>query len=101
VTHTLTPHGDNVGFNFLGFTVRQYPVGKSHRRNRGPAGYSYFRPRISPSKDAVKSHYSNLAKAIKDHQNDEQSVLIRRLNPLILGWANYYRHQVSKRAFGK
>jgi RNA-directed DNA polymerase len=101
VTHTMTRHNGNVGFNFLGFTVRLYPTGKAHRLNRGNRGYSYFRPRISPSKDALKRHYSDLAEAIKEYQDDEQSELIRRLNPMILGWSNYYRHQVSKRAFNK
>jgi len=30
VTHTLTPHQGNVGFDFLGFTIRQFQVGKTH-----------------------------------------------------------------------
>ena len=29
-THTLTPYQGQVGFDFLGFTVRQFPVGKTH-----------------------------------------------------------------------
>jgi len=30
ITHTFTPYQGNVGFNFLGWNVRQYPVGKTH-----------------------------------------------------------------------
>lgn len=30
ITHTLTPYEGNLGFDFLGFTVRQFPVGKTH-----------------------------------------------------------------------
>jgi RNA-directed DNA polymerase len=30
ISHTLKEYDGNVGFNFLGFTVRQYPVGKHH-----------------------------------------------------------------------
>src|SRR6266571_463555 len=30
VTHTLTPYEGNVGFDFLGYTVRQFSVGKTH-----------------------------------------------------------------------
>src|SRR5205085_6117694 len=30
VTHTLTPTEENVGFDFVGFTVRQFPTGKTH-----------------------------------------------------------------------
>ena len=28
ISHTLTPHEGNVGFDFLGFNIRQHPVGK-------------------------------------------------------------------------
>ena len=29
ITHTLVPHEGQVGFDFLGYEVRQYPVGKT------------------------------------------------------------------------
>src|SRR5579859_1585454 len=29
ITHTLHHHEDRVGFDFLGCTIRQYPVGKT------------------------------------------------------------------------
>ena len=37
VTHTLTRVGGNVGFDFLGYTVRQFPAGKTHT-GKNPAG---------------------------------------------------------------
>ena len=30
ISHTLTPYQDKVGFTFLGFAIRQIPVGKTH-----------------------------------------------------------------------
>lgn len=42
VTHTLTPYEGNVGFDFLGYTVRQFYVGKPHTgkdTNGQPLGY--------------------------------------------------------------
>ena len=30
ITHTLFPHEGQVGFDFLGYEIRQYPVGKTH-----------------------------------------------------------------------
>src|SRR4051794_7381421 len=30
ITHTLTPYAGQVGFDFLGFEIRQYRVGKTH-----------------------------------------------------------------------
>ena len=32
ITHTLYEHEGNVGFDFLGFNVRQYPSGKYYSR---------------------------------------------------------------------
>jgi len=32
ITHTLNEHEANVGFDFLGFTVRQYAMSKRHAR---------------------------------------------------------------------
>jgi RNA-directed DNA polymerase len=42
VTHTLIPYEGNVGFDFLGYTVRQFSVGKTHtgKDTKGqPLGY--------------------------------------------------------------
>ena len=33
ITHTLTPYEGHVGFDFLGVSVRQFPVGKTHTGN--------------------------------------------------------------------
>src|SRR2546421_12903748 len=56
ITHTLTPYQDQVGFDFLGFSIRQFPMGKTHtgkRRNGKPLG---FKTIIKPSKEAIKRH---------------------------------------------
>ena len=37
ITHTLHPHEGKVGFDFLGFNVRQYPVGK-YKTGTSPHG---------------------------------------------------------------
>ncbi len=38
-THTLTPYQGQVGFDFLGFTIQQFPAGKTHtgKGTRGAA----------------------------------------------------------------
>lgn len=57
VTHTLLSYQGNVGCDFLGWTVRQFPVGKTHtgvaNQQRHPLG---FKTIIRPSKEAVKRH---------------------------------------------
>jgi RNA-directed DNA polymerase len=37
ISHTLNPHEGNVGFDFLGFNIRQYPVGK-HQSGKNTNG---------------------------------------------------------------
>jgi RNA-directed DNA polymerase len=81
-TKTVVTHIDD-GFNFLGFNVRKY------------AGTLL----ITPRKDNVKRVLAKVRGLIGRHKQATQDSLIRMLNPIIRGWANYYRHKVSKEAF--
>ena len=38
---------------------------------------------------------------LKAHQTVSAEAVIRQLNPLLRGWAMYYRHVVSKQTFQK
>jgi RNA-directed DNA polymerase len=99
ITHTLIPYEGNVGFDFLGFTVRQFPVGKTHTgRNRqgNPLG---FKTLIKPSQEAIKRHTVEMKNRIRKLRGSTQEVLIKELNPVIRGWANYYRTVVSKEVY--
>lgn len=89
------------GFNFLGFNIRQYPVGKSNSgksTNGEPLG---FKTLIKPSQEKVKKHYDKLADIISRHNASPQRVLISQLNPIIRGWSNYYSSGVSKQTYSK
>ena len=64
ITHTLTPFQGQVGFDFLGFTIRQFPVGQTHTgksRMGKPLG---FKTLITPSKAAMSCRSSSHAFAI-------------------------------------
>jgi RNA-directed DNA polymerase len=102
IAHTMSSHeGESPGFNFLGFKVRQYPSGKytSGKNTQGePLGFSTI---ITPSKEKVELHLKEIAKVIDTHKVKSQSELINRLNPLITGWANYYRTIPSSKVFYK
>jgi len=102
LAHTLNKHeGQDAGFNFLGFNVRQYPKGKyntGYNTNGEPLG---FKTLIKPSKEKTKVHYDCIAKVIEQHKIASQAVLITRLNPIIKGWANYYSTAVSKEIFSE
>jgi RNA-directed DNA polymerase len=99
ITHTLHSYEGNVGFDFLGFTIRQYPAGKARTAYtcRGkPLGYTTI---IKPSKKAIATHMDKIRTVIEAHQHATQAVLIKRLNPIIRGWANYYATVCSKATF--
>jgi RNA-directed DNA polymerase len=99
ITHTLLLHEGQVGFDFLGFTVRQYPVGKTHTghtQHRKPLG---FKTLITPSKAAVKRHDKRLGDLVRANRSVSQRDLIGILNLVIRGWANYYRQVVSANVF--
>ena len=96
IAHTFYPEGGKIGFNFLGFEIRQYPVSRYNSRSgRG------FKTLIKPSPEAIKSHYRQLAEMIRQDQAAPQERVIGRLNPVIIGWSQYYRAVVSKDIFQK
>ena len=97
ITHTLNPYNNTVGFDFLGFEVRQHRVGKTRTAHTGKGQPLGFKTLIKPSKASVHRHKRKLAAYIDQHQQVAQAVLIKQLNPKIQGWANYYSTVCSKR----
>ncbi len=78
------------GFNFLGFNVRKY------KQKASCKGYKTL---IKPSKESIQKLKEKLRKewlSLRGHNVEE---VIARLNPIIRGWANYFRTQVSSEIF--
>jgi RNA-directed DNA polymerase len=71
------------GFDFLGFNVRSYD-GK---------------PLIKPSKAAINRIRERLRTELRSLRGTNAQAVIKRLNPIIRGWAAYYRMAVSSRIF--
>jgi RNA-directed DNA polymerase len=93
LTHTLNEWGtEKPGFDFLGFNIRQWKVGKYHSKQG-------FKTIITPSSQKQKIHYDRVTSIINDHKAAPQEALISRLNPIITGWSNYYSTVVSKVAY--
>lgn len=102
LAHTLNPvEQEKPGFNFLGFNIRQFYVGK-YRSGKNPQRELLgFKTIITPSKEKVKVHYDKIADVISRHKAMSQTILIQHLNPIIRGWSNYYSTVVSKVAYAE
>ena len=72
------------GFDFLGFNVRRYPNGKLL---------------IKPSKAAVKRFRERLATEMRTLRGSNAAGVLATMNPIVRGWASYYRTAVSSRVF--
>ena len=68
------------GFDFLGWNFRSY-------------GGKLL---IKPSKENVKTFLRKAREMIKSQATSRQNNLVRQLNPVIRGWANYHRNVVAK-----
>jgi len=75
----------NDGFDFLGQNIRKYN-GKLL---------------IKPARVNIKIFLDKIRNVIKRNQAAKQEELIATLNPIIVGWANYHQHIVSKDVFSK
>jgi len=78
------------GFDFLGWRIQ--------RRNwRGRTGhkaiYTY------PSKKSLASIVDKVRRLTRRAEHRTLADLLRRLNPTLRGWCNYFRHGVSSRTF--
>ena len=77
ITHIRT------GFDFLGHTVRKH---------RGKL-------LITPAKSKVKILRQKIKQRVQSALALTQEALLHQLNPLLRGWANYFRNGAAKRTF--
>jgi len=73
------------GFTFLGQTFRK------HGRVL----------HITPSREGVLALMRKVGTLIRKHVSAPMPVLIKKLNEMLRGWANYHRHVVASEAFGR
>ena len=73
------------GFDFLGWNIRKYDS----------------KLLMKPSKANVKAHLDKIREVIKANKTAKQANLVRLLNPILRGWANYHSHVVAKETFAR
>jgi RNA-directed DNA polymerase len=101
ITHILKDVNGKAGFDFLGFNIRQYKVGKTKSGKLGRGELLGFKALIKPSPKAIKRHVEKLREVVKNHKDSRQEPLIYALNRVIRGWTNYYSTVVSKQTFAQ
>jgi RNA-directed DNA polymerase len=93
IVHTLkSENGIECGFDFLGFSIKQY-----HSKIRDRKYVTH----IKPSKDSQKKHKESVSEILKHKVSGSQKGIIDDINPVIRGWSNYYRSVVSGKVFNK
>jgi RNA-directed DNA polymerase len=79
------------GFDFLGFNIRR-------QRKRGRNKHYIY---TKPSKKAVQAVKDKVKmKTSRSIQHMSLAEVLTSLNRMLRGWANYFRHGVSKKIFG-
>ena len=73
------------GFDFRGWNIRKYD-GKLL---------------MKPSKANLKAHLDKIREIINANATAKQANVIRLLNPVLRGWANYHSHVVAKETFAR
>ena len=71
------------GFCFLGFNIRRYQDIML----------------VKPQKEKVQAHLQQLKYILTTHRQATLEQLIRKLNPVIQGWVNYYGYVNAKETF--
>jgi RNA-directed DNA polymerase len=75
------------GFNFLGLHIRQ--CGKQGKWL------------TVPHKEKVLKHVRAIRSSLDTHKHTPAGRVMKARNPVIRGWANYYRHCAAKQVFQK
>ncbi|HZU70943.1 MAG TPA: reverse transcriptase domain-containing protein [Ktedonobacteraceae bacterium] len=112
IAHTLMPYSGQVGFDFLGFHIhqesREQPSPGRSGQGRAPAqasmsGFTSLMQRltsplrptglktiVAPGQEASNRHLAAIEQKLRQLQQAPQAQVIEELNPMIMGWANYY-----------
>jgi RNA-directed DNA polymerase len=86
----VTEISDKSGIEFLGFKIREYP---DSTRKKGNVLL------ITPQRKKVETLLGKTKLIFRENRAKSVHRVINELNPILRGWANYFRTGVSKRVF--
>jgi len=87
---TLSKEKTKITYIKQGFTF----LGQTFRKHGGTL-------RIKPSKEGVLALLRKAGHVIRKYTSAPIEILIKKLNSMLRGWANYHRHVVSSAVFGR
>jgi RNA-directed DNA polymerase len=80
------------GFDFLGYNIQHYPVSNTK---------TGFKLLIKPSKKSVITFQDRLKQEWTASVGHNAGATIKKMTPILRGWANYFRQGVSGKTFRK
>ena len=89
------------GFDFLGFNCKHYDIpekGYYAKNNQNKQGFKLL---IKPSKKSIKKQSDKIGGVLKQMKAAPQVAIINKLNPIIVGWTNYFKSVVASKTFNK
>src|SRR5260370_42576996 len=99
ISHHLPPSNGQGGFDVLGFTIRQFPVGKSQSGKNGHSKPLGFKTLIKPSQAKGKEHLRAVEKIAHSLKAASEKQMNGALNQQVVSWSNYYRSEVAQATF--
>jgi RNA-directed DNA polymerase len=91
IVHTrILYKGIAPGFEFLGFKVKHFDTTKHSAKDNKGRNIG-FRLLIFPSMKSRNKHFATVDSILRRYKHAKQSWIVRKLNPIIIGWTNYFR----------
>ena len=92
---------EKAGFDFLGWNIRQYQVGKNHSGKNAHGKLLGFKTIIKPSEKNFKKQHDKIVKVLDSMRGKSVEAIIEKLNPIISGWCNYHKAISASDAMSK